>query len=270
MSNRIKPPNHGLTPEAEAAMRIQGLADSLLPDGTDSADEDNNVQLLIDDASVSDGTQPDLFFGDAEYVPPTESPEPEAEDAGSVIDAAAAIEPRVEKSAEDEPLTKGFGSRRRKNPSEPKTSPPNLDEWMDFFSRVVIRFLTEWYVDMLFRGIDEDIVSETDAEKLLLTAEERDTIARPFAEYANKNPFMRKHGRQIVAFADSFESIVILGRWYMRTNRIARKYRPKKQNVPARVHVNGSNNNGNNGQSTTGTTGGRIPDGFGVYNPGGS
>ncbi len=279
MSNRIKPPNHGLTPEAEAAMRIQGLADSLLPDATDSADEDNSgIQLLIENASVSDGTQPGLFFGEpgfngtqseaffgeAEYVAPSEP-----ENAGSVIDAAAAVEVKVEKTKEDEPLNKGFGSRRRKNANEPKAGPPNLDEWMDFFSRIVIRFLTEWYVDMVFRGIDEDIVSDADAEKLLLTQEERDSIARPFAEYANKNPFMRKHGRQIVAFADSFESVVMLGRWYLRVNRIARKYRPKKQDVPARVHVHGSNN-GNNGQSATGTTGGRIPDGYGVYNPGGS
>lgn len=264
MPNRITPPTAGITPEAEAALRIQGLADSL-PDGTDSA-QDDDIQLLIEESVVSDGTQPDLFFGDAEYVPPGEPTGPS--DPGSLIDAAIETTP-VEKIKDDEPLNKGFGKRRRKNPDEPKTTPPNVDEWMDFFSRIVIRFLTEWYVDTMFRGIDEDIVSDSDAQKLLLTEEERDTIARPFAEYANKNPFMRKHGRQIVAFADSFESVVMLGRWYMRVNRIARKYRPKKQNVPARVHVNGSNN-GNNGQGTQGTTGGNLPEGFSVFNPGSS
>lgn len=206
-----------------------------------------------------------MFFGEPEYVPPGEDITVDGDfvitksNSGDVIPVPA---------VDDEPLNKGFGSRRRKNPTEPKTTPPNLDEWMDFFSRIVIRFLTEWYVDMMFRGIDEDIVTESDAAKLLLTEEERDSIARPFAEYANKNPFMRKHGRQIVAFADSFESIVMLGRWYMRVNRIARKYRPRK---PVHTHVermNGANNNGYNGQSTAGTTGGTIPNGFGVYNPG--
>lgn len=207
-----------------------------------------------------------MFFGEPEYVPPGEPIEVEGDfvitksNSGDVIPVPA---------VDDEPpLNKGFGSRRRKNPTEPKTTPPNLDEWMDFFSRIVIRFLTEWYVDMMFRGIDEDIVSESDAAKLLLTDEERDSIARPFAEYANKNPFMRKHGRQIVAFADSFESIVMLGRWYMRVNRIARKYRPRK---PVHTHVermNGANSNGYNGQGAQGTTGGTIPNGFGVYNPG--
>lgn len=241
--------------------------DSLI-DGTDSADETNNVQLLIEETVPSDGTQPDLFYGEPEFIPAGDPVE--TDDPGSIIDAAAALEPVVQKTQDDEPLNKGFGRRRRKNSTEPKATPPNLDEWMDFFSRIVIRFITEWYVDMLFRQIDDDAVSDADAEKLLLTEEERDTIARPFAEYANKNPFMRKHGRQIVAFADSFESMVMLGRWYMRVNRIARKYRPKKQNVPARVHVHGSNGNGNNGQSTTGATGGTFPDGFPVFNPGSS
>lgn len=207
-----------------------------------------------------------MFFGEPEYVPPGEDVIADGDfvitksNSGDVIPVPA--------TSDDEPLNKGFGSRRRKNPTEPKTTPPNLDEWMDFFSRIVIRFLTEWYVDMMFRGIDEDIVSESDAAKLLLTDEERDSIARPFAEYANKNPFMRKHGRQIVAFADSFESIVMLGRWYMRVNRIARKYRPRK---PVHTHVermNGANSNGYNGQGAAGTTGGTIPNGFGVYNPG--
>lgn len=264
MSNRIKPPTVGITPEAAEALALQGITPP--SDDIDLA-EDSSTQLLIEGTVISDGTLPELFVGEAEFVP---SGEPdESGDAGETIDAAIAVEPKVTKTDDDEPLNKGFGRRRRKNASEPKSTPPNVDEWMDFFSRIVIRFLTEWYVDMLFRDIDDDKVSDTDAAKLLLTEEERDTIARPFAEYANKNPFMRKHGRQIVAFADSFESMVMLGRWYMRVNRLARKYRPKKQDVPARVHINGSNN-GHNGQSAPSAASGTYPEGFPIFNPGGS
>jgi hypothetical protein len=217
-----------------------------------------------------DGTQPELFFGESEYVAPGSEELPDvSKNAADVIDMAATSEPAIVKSDDDdEPLNKGFGRRRRKNPEEPKAGPPNIDEWMDFFSRIVIRFLTEWYVDLIFRGIDEDDISDRDAAKLLLTEEERNTIARPFAEYANKNPYMRKHGRQIVAFADSFESVVMLGRWFARVNRVAKKYKPRKQNVRSTVQRMGANGNGSSGESAESTANGSHQ--FSVFNPGGS
>lgn len=267
---RITPPNHGITDEAREALRIQGLADSL-PEPEDAISSEN-VSVLLDPELPSDGTAPQLFIGEPEFIEPEIPAEAEsATNAADAIDAMATAEPAiVPTDDEDEPLNKGFGRRRRKNTTDPKVSAPNLDEWMDFFSRIVIRFMTEWYVEMVFRGVDDDAISDRDAGRLLLTDEERDTIARPFAEYANKNPFMKKHGRQIVAFADSFESIVMLGRWYARVNRIARKYKPRHQNVPANIRVNGNHNHGNSGESAQGATGGIVNPQFGIFNPGGS
>lgn len=264
---KVKPPTAGLTEEAREALAMQGIAGEPETDLTDATDSDAaNYAAFIDD-TPSDGTHPEIFFGDTPEIPQINP--------GDAIDSEISREPAVLPPPQDEEsVTKGFGRRRRKNPSDPKATPPNVDEWMDFFSRIVIRFLTEWYVDMMFRGIDEDNISDKDAAKLLLTDDERDVIARPFAEYANKNPFMRKHGRQIVAFADSFESIVILGKWYSRVNRIARKYRPKPQKgqtVHATVtDMNGHSHNGNSGPGTQGAANGNVPTGFSVFNPGGS
>lgn len=156
-----------------------------------------------------------------------------------------------------------FGNRRREDTSEPKRTPPNANEWLDFFSRIILRFATEFYIEFRFRGIDESLISDEDAERLLMTEEERDTIARPFAEYANKNPFLKKHGREIVALADSFESMVMLAQWYRRVDRVARKYQPKKT-VPGRV-----THHEHNGQSQAGAAsenGQRA--GFSIFNPG--
>lgn len=207
-----------------------------------------------------------------------ETPTP---DAGDVIDNAIRYEipansappapvPAAEK---EESLTTGFGRRRRKNPAKPKGTAPDVDEWLDFFSRIVIRFATEWYVDYMFRGIDEDSITDADLSRLALTEDERDVIARPYAEFANKNPFMRKHGRQIVAFSDSLESTVILGRFYLRVNRIARKYRPqerKSQRPNVRLHPERTDNVDFGQGAQSQTAAGPIPEGYPVFNPGGS
>jgi hypothetical protein len=137
----------------------------------------------------------------------------------------------------------------------------------------VFRFITEWYVDFVFRGIDDELVSDADAVKLLLTEDERRVIARPFAEYANKNPYLRKHGRQIVAFADSFESLVILGQWFSRVNRLARKYSRISGKPPVTVTVKPEERRApdvNFGESPSGNGHARpvIPDNLTVFNPG--
>lgn len=111
----------------------------------------------------------------------------------------------------------------------PKSGAPTLDEWQNFFSRIVIRFLTDGYIAYAFRGIDENVLSDKDVQKLKMTKDERNRIAVPFAEYANKSPFARKHGRQVVAAVDSIESMATLAIWMGRVNRISRKYRPQKQ-----------------------------------------
>lgn len=115
--------------------------------------------------------------------------------------------------------------------SDPKAGPPKLDEWQSFFSRVLIRSATNWYIEWAFRGIDEDQLSDREVERIKLDDDEREKIARPFAELANKSKFTRKHGRSIVAMADSWDSVMTLGAWYNRVNRISRKHRKRVINV---------------------------------------
>lgn len=195
---QIRPKNLGMTAEAAQAL---GLSD--VSADTDSAADEPQV---INGIPVPDF---DDDFGGVE------------EDPGAAIDAELRREfppPPPPQAAEKKPVK-----------AAPKSGPPNLDEWQDFFSRIAIRFACDWYITFAFRGIDEDIVSERDLKRLRLTPEERQEIARPFAEFANKSKLLRKHGRTIVATADSFESMVTLGMWFSRVNRIANKYRPQKE-----------------------------------------
>jgi hypothetical protein len=181
-------------------------------------------------------------------------------------DPDKAIDDQVkpEPDADNASLTRPWGSRNRKDDGKAKSGPPNADEWLDFFSRIVIRFVTEWYADWCFRGIDEDLVSDSDAEKLLLEEDERKVIARPFAEFANKNPYLRKHGREIVAFADSFESMVVLGKWFARVNRIARKY----NKIVSKPVVPGRSEDVNHEQSQASQNGHAASPSYTIINPG--
>ena len=121
--------------------------------------------------------------------------------------------------------------------ASPKSTMPSLDEWMDFFSRVLLRTATDFYIDWAFRGIDENTLTERDIERIKMTDEERDRIARPFSEFAYKNKFTRKHGREIIATAGSIDAILQLGLWYSRVSRIAAKYKgPKNRNAKQRQH----------------------------------
>lgn len=112
---------------------------------------------------------------------------------------------------------------------KPKAGPPTLDEWQDFFARVVFLTLAEWYVSWAFRGIPEDIISDEDLSRCVLSREERRAIAQPVSEVANKSKLARKHGRQVIAFFEAFESVILIGVWMAKVNRIASKYRPKKE-----------------------------------------
>jgi hypothetical protein len=127
------------------------------------------------------------------------------------------------------------------DPEKPKrdidTGIPDKDEWLDFFSRIVLKVGLELYTDFAFRGIDAEAVSDSDMRRIKVSKEERDIIARPFAEYSTKNKFLRKHGREIVAAADSLESVVTLGIWMRKVNRIASKYRPKKENRQRNIRL---------------------------------
>lgn len=182
---------------------------------------------------------------------------------GSIIDAEI---------VEDEPVLaeKPKRARRERTPKPPpreaKSGPPSLDEWTGFFSRVVLKVTTEYYISYAFRGIDEDRLTDREVERLAMTDDERALIATPFAELSNKSKFMRKHGRMIVASGDAFNAAVVFGVWASRVNRIAAKYRPPQPKV-VKGTVNGSSGQGTAQATGTaqGTGGGRFPDGF--YGP---
>lgn len=184
--------------------------------------------------SVASDTDSGLSVDDLDFGPLDDSP-------GSPWDVAPDGTVRVTPEiTREEPLKSGKEKLRAKASSmlerESKTGIPNLDEWMHFFSRVVIRMAMNFYIDLAFRNIDEDMLSDREIERIRMTDAERDRIARPFAELAYKNKWTRKHGRSIIASADSIDAIVQLGMWYSRVSRIAAKYRgdaPKTRRRPA-------------------------------------
>ncbi|HVH71539.1 MAG TPA: hypothetical protein VNB49_10565 [Candidatus Dormibacteraeota bacterium] len=142
---------------------------------------------------------------------------------------------------------------------EPKNGPPNVDEWQRFIANVILRVGTEWYIAYAFRGIEEDVLTDREVDRLALTDEERGLISTPFAELANKSKFMRKHGRMIVASGDAFNALVVIGIWMSRVNRIANRHRPKVVRPPKGQGTNGSSGQGSPSPDyATGTTGGRI------------
>jgi hypothetical protein len=115
-------------------------------------------------------------------------------------------------------------SRERDKDKKAKSGPPTVGEWQDFISGIVIRMATDYYGEWVFNGIDDTLVSDNDAVRIRLTDDECDTIGKPIAELFNKLAFTRKHGRAIIGGAGSLQSMVILGRWFSRVNRLARKY----------------------------------------------
>lgn len=136
-----------------------------------------------------------------------------------------------EEYADDDKSRSRLHSPRTENlDRSAKSGIPGVDEWRHFFSRILIKTAADFYVDWAFRGIDEDWLTDREVAKICLTDEERDRVSRPFAEFAYKSKFMRKHGREIIATGDSIEAIIQLGVWYSRVNRIAGKYRRMGRN----------------------------------------
>lgn len=109
---------------------------------------------------------------------------------------------------------------------------PNIDEWLHFFANVLIRLATNYYIDLAFRGVDEELLTIREVESITLDQEQRERIARPFAEFALKNKFTRKHGRSIIAMGDSIDAVVQLGMWFSNVNRLAKKYRDLSGRMP--------------------------------------
>ena len=190
--------------------------------------------------------------------------------AGDVVDAILLDTPEDEK-----PSSRARSRARTSDPREPrdaKTGPPSIDEWTGFFSRVVLRGVTDMYINYAFRGIDEDVLSDRELKRLSLTDDERKLIVVPFAELSNKSKFMRRHGRMIVASGDAVNSIIVMGAWMNRVNRIASKYRPRQPKIVRMP--NGNSGPGTQGGSQApaspngyhyGADGGTVPQGFPIF-----
>lgn len=148
-------------------------------------------------------------------------------------------------------------------PRDPSKGIPALDEWMDFFSRIFLRVLCDWYISFAFRGVDENLLTDREIDRLQLTDEERQRIAVPLSELSYKSKVMRKHGRTIIASGGAFDALITVGTWASRVNRIARKYKPRT--MQGRVYER----SGPDAQEAdnSGANGGRVGGGWTIINP---
>jgi hypothetical protein len=226
------PGKRGLTPEAAKALREQaGRTDPIVT--ASDAEEDDNLNPF--DVPIE---PPQDFGTDFET--------------GSDID-----EPRLRVKAEPPPPAR-----------EAKASIPSIDEWEDFWSRIVLRVACDWYIEWAFRGVDENSLTDREIDRVQMTDEERKRIGTPFAEFSHKSKFMRKHGRTIVASGGMFDAIVAIGTWTNRVNRIARKHKPLQGKVVINERTGQSEPSAAPG-GFTGANGGRVPGDWTVVNPGG-
>ncbi|HEY6020721.1 MAG TPA: hypothetical protein VIY48_12745 [Candidatus Paceibacterota bacterium] len=151
----------------------------------------------------------------------------------------------------------------------PKSGPPSIDEWQAFIGRFVIRTITDAYLSLALRDI-EDELSPRELEMIRLTKEDLKDLSAPLATLANKSTRARKHGRAIIAAADSYESVIAMAMWMRRVNKIAKKHRKAK--VPRSNRVVQGQVQEENANGYSGSNDGQGPEfnapGFGVFNPG--
>lgn len=229
------PGKQGLTPEA---------AEALAAMGNDPQDTDSDAQ-----EGYPNGFAPDEL---PDFGVPIGTPLFDDTETGDGIPDS-----RLHQKAEEPP-----------EPRDAKPGIPSLDEWMDFFSRIVLRVACDWYIDWAFRGVDENSLTNRDIDRLQMTDAERQRIAVPFAELSHKSKLMRKHGRTIIASGGVMDAIIAIGTWTSRVNRIARRHKPVNGTVinSERTRQGEPQANGNAGQ---GANGGRFNPGVTIVNPGG-
>lgn len=157
-------------------------------------------------------------------------------------------------------------SRRTRNENDANARPPTASEWQEWFSKVLIRAGTNWWLSHAFEGIDENLLSDREVARLNLSDQECDSIAKPFAELANKLKITRKYGRTLIATTSSFDSLITLGQWFSRVNRIARKYR-RQQDATVQGEVI-SEHSRPNPPPASGSNGNGEARGYSLYNPG--
>lgn len=156
----------------------------------------------------------------------------------------------------------GDGERERRREEPPPrtakipTGPPSAVEWQDFLGSTVFRLLTEGYLYLvLFRHVDEQDISPRERDMVRLTKEELRDIAAPLATVASKNKLARKHGRTVIASAESYESFLDLFFWMKRVNKIAKRYRKQPTRTPEGEYVEGQVVDNGTVRGTDGSTG---------------
>jgi hypothetical protein len=154
-------------------------------------------------------------------------------------------------------------------PRDAKPGIPVLDEWLDFFSRILLRVACDWYIDFAFRGVDENSLTDREIDRLQMTDEERKRIAVPLAELSHKSKFMRKHGRTIIASGGAFDAIVALGAWTRRVQRIAGRHKPRTVQGKVSNERFGPGTPEASGGGYSGANGGNVGGGVTIINPGG-
>jgi hypothetical protein len=155
--------------------------------------------------------------------------------------------------------------QRPETSKPPPTGPPTSGEWQDFLGGVVLRMLTEGYLSLvLWREIDESELTDRERNLIRLTKDDLHDMASPMASFASKNKYARKHGRAIIAAAESYEALVDLFIWMRRVNKIAAKHRKPRIKESKNI-VNGEviseQVSGTNGQA-------QQAGGFQVFNRG--
>lgn len=205
-----------------------------------------NVPIVTD---LDDGEATDLPEFDAPIGPPLF----DEHETGDTVDDS-----RLRQEAQEPPP-----------PREAKAGIPSIDEWMDFFSRIVLRVLCDWYINWAFRGVDENSLTDREVDRLQMTQEERLRIASPFAELSHKSKLMRKHGRTIIASGGVFDAVIAIGVWTSRVNRIAARHKPKVTHGRIVTENERTGSGTPEGSFASGANGGRIYDGTTIINPGG-
>lgn len=164
-------------------------------------------------------------FGSADPADTEENPWLARLSGNKSPDPADVVDAEIVDDPNDKPQASLKGDRGTVVDRPAKGGIPDVNEWMSFWSGTAIRLLTDFYIELAFSGVDEEIISPGDIQRIKLKIDERNRIARPFAEFSHKSKFMRKHGRSIIASGESIDAILMLGMWFARVNRIAWKYK---------------------------------------------
>ena len=206
-------------------------------------------------------TGPIPVVGEADFTAAGGSmPPPEDSPAGFIFRESDTAGDAVDNAIPDDDNVLSFREKRERSREEKaKAGPPTLAEWQDFLADIVIRSGTDYYAEWAFKDIPDSLLTDREVMAVRLTDEECDKVGKPIAELLNKMGWSRRYGRMIIAGSGTAESVVVLGRWFARVNRIAAKHRPVKGEV---IHADVTDRTG---QETP--AGESQPRGF-FFNPG--